>query len=151
MSLSASLATSQRLLLWSRVDRSLRIKRRSTAFVEDIVPIWNDQNFKGYSHISRETYPYFLPSYRLVHSSRRSLALGSGWLRSTIRQLKCLLLCFVSSDNMLPSLIGIKLSVWMQLIQIRFEFDLLLFWINSPNERDFWGIHFLAFREALAH
>ena len=54
-----------------------KIKRRSTAFVEDTVPSWNDQEFKGYLHISRATYllPTFLYRSRFVPVGASQLVL----------------------------------------------------------------------------
>ena len=63
--LRASLAMSRRLLQGWRVDRALWTKRRSTAFFQDIVPGWNDQEFKGNFRVSRETFLYLVSELQL--------------------------------------------------------------------------------------
>ncbi len=63
--LRASLARSQRLLQGWQVDRALWTKRRSTAFFQDIVPGWNDQEFKGNFRVSCETFLYLVSELQL--------------------------------------------------------------------------------------
>ena len=63
--LRASLTMSRRLLQGWRVDRALWTKCRSTAFFQDIVPGWNDQEFKCNFCVSRETFLYLVSELQL--------------------------------------------------------------------------------------
>ena len=56
---------SRRLLKGWQVDRALWTQRRSTAFFQDIVPGWNDQEFKGNFRVSRETFLYLVSELQL--------------------------------------------------------------------------------------
>ena len=56
---------SRRLLQGWRVDRALWTKRRSIAFFQDIVPGWNDQEFKSNFRVSRETFLYLVSELQL--------------------------------------------------------------------------------------
>ena len=66
MLLCASLAISRRLLQGTLEGRTLWIKRRSTGFIQDIVPGWNDQDFKGNFRVSHATFLYLVKELQSV-------------------------------------------------------------------------------------
>ena len=66
MLLCASLAISWCLLQGTLVDRTLWIKHRSTGFIQDIVPGWHDQDFKGNFNVSRATFLYLVNELQSV-------------------------------------------------------------------------------------
>ena len=49
-----------RLLQGNRLQRRLWVKPRSASFFQDIVPGWNDADFKGNFRISRATFAYLV-------------------------------------------------------------------------------------------
>ena len=48
------------------MDRTLWIKHRSTGFIQDIVPGWHDQDFKGNFRVSRATFLYLVNELQSV-------------------------------------------------------------------------------------
>ena len=67
MLLCASLAISQRLLLQSQVDRSLWIKRRSTAFIEESSLAGITRSSKAIStSVVRHICTFYLPIDRFI-------------------------------------------------------------------------------------
>ncbi len=69
-----------RLLQGNRLQRRLWVKPRSASFFQDIVPGWNDADFKGNFRISRATFAYLVNELQPVLERQEFCAVPFLWI-----------------------------------------------------------------------